>query len=424
MEVNKRLRVLVSAYACSPYKGSEPGVGWGYVKALSEYHDLWVIVEEEKCREDIERYLEENSQFASSVHFIFVRKQRNRLLRKIWPPSYYWYYRQWHREVLKLAQQLQQDLSFDLVHQLTMVGFREPGYLWKLDAPFVWGPVGGMGLFPWRFLPVVGVYGACYYLGYNLYNLAQMRLLRRPKKAAIKAGRGLILATPENASGAIKYWGVQGEVIPEIGLPEAPAVEFSKRCEGEPLRIVWTGLHIPRKALNLALLALSRLPESTNWELHVLGKGEQTEKWMRLSKTLGIGSHCTFHGWMPREDALQVMKSAHVMLITSLRDLTSTVTVESLALGLPVVTLDHCGFSSVVDQSCGLKIPVTSPREVMQAVSEALGSLEQDEGKRRSLASGALLRASNFAWEGKAAQVDAIYRAKLKEVNQARDYGC
>jgi len=41
-----------------------------------------------------------------------------------------------------------------------MVGFREPGYLWQLNIPFVWGPIGGMGYFPTRFLPVVGAKGA------------------------------------------------------------------------------------------------------------------------------------------------------------------------------------------------------------------------------------------------------------------------
>jgi hypothetical protein len=26
---------------------------------------------------------------------------------------------------------------------LNMIGYREPGYLWKLNVPFVWGPMGG-----------------------------------------------------------------------------------------------------------------------------------------------------------------------------------------------------------------------------------------------------------------------------------------
>ena len=70
----KRLKVLVSAYACSPYKGSEPGVGWGFVTELSKYHDLWVIVEEEKFRSDIEKFQSLNSSQPSSVHFYFIHK--------------------------------------------------------------------------------------------------------------------------------------------------------------------------------------------------------------------------------------------------------------------------------------------------------------------------------------------------------------
>ncbi len=84
-----RLKVLVSAYACSPYKGSEASVGWGFVDALSRHHDLWVIVEEEKFRSDIEHFLEQNPEYRERVQFFFVRKKRNRFLRKLWPPSYY-----------------------------------------------------------------------------------------------------------------------------------------------------------------------------------------------------------------------------------------------------------------------------------------------------------------------------------------------
>ena len=69
--MTKRLKVLVSAYACSPYKGSEPGVGWGFVSELSKYHNLWVIVEEEKFRKDIEKFLKVNSDQLESVRFYF-----------------------------------------------------------------------------------------------------------------------------------------------------------------------------------------------------------------------------------------------------------------------------------------------------------------------------------------------------------------
>lgn len=55
------MRVLVSCYACSPYKGSEPGMGWNFIKCLSSKLELHVIVES-KFEEDINRYLESHSE--------------------------------------------------------------------------------------------------------------------------------------------------------------------------------------------------------------------------------------------------------------------------------------------------------------------------------------------------------------------------
>ncbi|BAN68611.1 glycosyltransferase family 4 protein [endosymbiont of unidentified scaly snail isolate Monju] len=413
MAKDRRLKVLVSAYTCSPYRGSEFAVGWGFVQAMAKRHDLWVIVEEEKCRADIERYLNEHPKALPNVRFFFLRKQRNRRLRRLWPPSYYWYYRRWHSQAFELAKKLHEEVCFDLAHQLTMVGFREPGYLWRMEIPFVWGPVGGMGRFPWRFLPEVGRYGALYYLGYNLYNLAQMRFMRRPRLAARRAGNeGLLPATSENREGAMCHWGVAGQVMPEVGLPRKPVEVVNARAPDEPLRIIWTGLHIPRKALPLGLRALARLPRAIPWELHVLGKGPRTTAWKRLASRLGIQDRCRFHGWREREAVLSLMAQGHLLLITSLRDLTSTVTVEALALGLPIVCLDHCGFAEVVNEDCGIKVPVTSLREVVSGIARALETLADDEPYRRRLAEGALVRAHDYDWDAKARVLEAVYRAK------------
>ena len=41
--MNGRLRILLSAYACEPDRGSEPGVGWNWVRHLAREHEVWVI---------------------------------------------------------------------------------------------------------------------------------------------------------------------------------------------------------------------------------------------------------------------------------------------------------------------------------------------------------------------------------------------
>lgn len=415
MAVTARLKVLVSAYACSPYRGSEPGVGWGFVSELAKHHDLWVIVEEEKFRSEIEHYLNENPDFPRSVHFCFLRKIRNRFLRKLWPPSYYWYYRRWHRDALQLAKELHSSIRFDLVHQLTMVGYREPGYLWQLEIPFVWGPIGGMGVVPWNFLHTMGKYYCIYYFAYNLYNLIQVRYMRRPKLAAARAGSGLLAATLDNKLGAWKYWGCNSHLISEVGTPKALPTRVERREPGSPLTLVWVGAPFRRKSLNLALWALARVDSEFNCHLHILGGDPEIGEWRQFVKRLRIDARVTFHGQLSRQEVLDKMRLAHVMLITSLRDLTSTVTIEALSSALPIICVDGCGFSHVVNEKCGIKIPPTAPRSTVAGLAGAIERLARDEEYRFGLSCGALDEATRYSWAEKIAQLNAIYARRVED---------
>lgn len=411
----KRLKVIVSAYTCSPYHGSEPAVGWGYVSALSKYHDLWVIVEEEKWKKPIEQYLNENPEFGERVKFYFLPKKRNRFLRKLWPPSYYWYYRKWHVAAYHLAQKLNAEVKFDLAHQLTIVSFREQGYLWKMGIPFVWGPVGGMGLFPWHFIHRVGLYGAVFFTVRNLINSVHMRFLRRPKIAARIAGNGLISATSEIHEGMRRFYGCDSAILSEVGLPPQNPVQYARRSQKDPLRIIWSGLNIPRKALPLGMQALTSLPQNLPWELHMLGDGPLNKKWQTEADRLGLSKKIHFHGRLPRDIALQTMQNGHVMLITSLSDLTSTVTIEALANGLPVICPDHCGFQDAITPECGIRVSVQSPKQMIQELSAAIQKLAEDEPFRQKLAHGALERAKLYDWSRKGELMNEIYQKVINE---------
>ena len=41
--LRESLRALVSAYACEPGRGSEPGVGWSWAREIARFHEVWVI---------------------------------------------------------------------------------------------------------------------------------------------------------------------------------------------------------------------------------------------------------------------------------------------------------------------------------------------------------------------------------------------
>ena len=154
-----------------------------------------------------------------------------------------------------MAQRLQAEIGFDLVHLITFVGFRFPGQFWKMDIPLVWGPIGGLENTPWRFLPSMGPSGCLFFARRNVINSLQRRFLPGPKRSFAKAAKGrAIIAATEGIRREIRRWyGHESQVICEIGPPPVVAAEPSVRQAGEPLRLVWSGTHDPGKALPLLL---------------------------------------------------------------------------------------------------------------------------------------------------------------------------
>lgn len=413
----KKLKILISAYACSPKQGSEPGMGWNFVLGLSNYHEVHVITETIKWKAEIEHYLEAFPELRNNLNFYYIEKERNKKLRKLWPPSYYWFYKTWQKKAYKLALELNEKENFDIIHQLNMVGYREPGYLWKMDNPFVWGPIGGLENSPWNFIPSLGIKGMVFYTGRNFYNLFQRNFSKRAKQAAIRNKSTLIAATPGNQNLIQDLWNINSEVICEVGFENQESeILFSKRANNnEPLKIIWSGLHTPRKNLPLLLASLAKV--KFPFKLEILGQGELTKSWKKLAINYGINSHCNWYGWLERKEAIEIMRKGHVFCITSISDLTSTVTLEALSYGLPIICLDHCGFSHVVNDECGIKIPVNNPKEAILNFRLALEKINQNEEYRQNLSCGAIARANEFIWDKKIDKLNEIYISLLNSNN-------
>lgn len=416
--MSMRRRILVSSFACNPYRGSEDGVGWGWAHSIGSFDDHEVhVITAEFQRPAVERWIAEHPGEGARLRFHYVPRRWwhyrptpgwVRVERSPLKPLMNLSYALWMRDAHRLATRIHAERRFDLVHLVTYVGFRFPGRYWKMDVPFVWGPVGGLENTPWRFLPALGPVGAVYYAARNIINTLQKRLQRGPKRAFRKARGGIIAATGGIRREIRRLYGEESEVVCEVGFEPGATPEPVARAPGEPLRIAWSGEHLPGKALPLLLRALARV-EGVDWRLTILGGGPCTRKWRALSRRLGIDGRCEWTGWVERVRSLDVLRNAHLFVITSLKDLTSTVLLEALGLGLPVICPDHCGFSDVVTPECGIKLPVDSPAQLSRDLGRAIRSLAADEPRRLRLAAGAVRRSRDFGWDEKARRVRQIY---------------
>ena len=274
--------------ARSPAQGSEYGVGWGWVEAISKYHDLWVLTGGH-CREEIEAERRRRPELAQHLHFHFIPRVRYRFAEKIWPPAYlYTYQHQWLPAAFEAGKALHEEIHFDLAHQLTYVGFRVPGYLWLLDVPFVWGPIGGLEQTTWALIPSLGLKGALHFTARNILNEIDRRFKRVPKLAFAKADGGIIAATQAIRSEIKRFYGLDSTVISEIGIPPLTCQVPHRKDPSEPLRLLWCGEHRPRKALQFLLEALGSGSAARDWQLEILGEGPCTQAWRSLAVKLGI----------------------------------------------------------------------------------------------------------------------------------------
>jgi glycosyltransferase involved in cell wall biosynthesis len=405
----RRPKVLLLAYSCMPLRGSEPGIGWNRAKEISKYCDVWVICNEQDCKEPVESYLAEHPD-ERTANFIYVPRDRVSLALEKFPGLFYLGYRRWHRLAVKAARRLNSKIGFDISHQTTFIGYREPSDLWKLDIPFVWGPIGGTHSFPGQFLGSLPAVARIYELTRNIVNRFQIRTNRRVRQAAEKAAR-IFVASRHVQSDFKEISNKKTTVLCDVGVTSI--TELIPKSHNETLKIVWSGVLEARKALDLGLEALARIPGSISLELNVLGEGPMRQHWQQLANRLGIQEKVRFHGNLPHAEAMSVVSESDCFLFSSLRDTTGTVLPEALSLGLPVICLDHQGAADCVDDTCGIKVRVSDRQTTIKDLASALMQFAEDRDRLNKMSRAAHQRARSYLWSKQAEVIASAYNEIL-----------
>ena len=391
----RRPRLLMSAYACRPDQGSEPGVGWNRALQACREFDTWVITEDGASGSAIRRYLREHGPIPG-LEFVYIPKSPWIKLLRYRLGLYYAALRWWHRDAYRVARRLHGERRFDLVHQVNFQTYREPGYLWKLGVPFVWGPWGGVQNYPWRFLPLAGIGGAFREGWRSILNTVQLRLSRRVRQAAASAA--LLLAC--NSENQQRFAAVQGR-RPQLMAGNGIPALLGPRPKHRPpltLRLLWIGRLINLKALPLLLRALTRLPASLPYALRIIGQGPRQKAWQRMAARLGLAARLVWLANLNRDQMMAEYRAADLFIFTSLRESIPTVVIEALGAGLPIIYLDHLGLRDLVPPECGVGVAVGTPRQATADLAQAIARLAEDGEARERMGAAAALQARQYLW--------------------------
>jgi glycosyltransferase involved in cell wall biosynthesis len=404
------LRILISAYACEPGIGSEPGVGWNWTQQMGRYHEVWVITRANN-QEPIEKALAAKP--LPNVHWVYFDLPRWARLWKKRQRGVHLYYYLWQIGAYSVARKLHRSVGFNLVHHVTFVNYWMPSFMALLPIPFIWGPVGGGESAPRSFWRSFSLRGKAYE---RLRDLVRFLAEFDPfvRLAARRATMGL--ATTPKTEKRLRALGCrQVLVFSEAGVPRRDIEELRALPirEGSPVRFLSLGRLLHWKGFELSLRAFARFarryPASEYW---IVGDGPERRRLEKLARNLGLASKVRFWGMIRRSQVLGRLADCDVLLHPSLHDSGGWVCLEAMAAGRPVVCLDLGGPALQVTVDTGMKVPATSPEQVVSDLAAAFYKLASSPELRARLSLGARERVEeHFDWEKKGLWMAKLYQS-------------
>ena len=383
--------VLLITYDISPYRGSEASVSWNYVNNMQHSNKLIVLYG--RGKEEIENYLQTHDMPNVSFWNIkYTETQGDGLFADI---KYNWKYRKWHYNVyLEVRQIIQQQEHIDIIHYLNPIGFKEPGFVYNIkNIPYIWGPMKAVENKPFPLFSALSIRGKINALTRRIVHNALFLFSLRVRKAIKRAD--VIFATTPNTVKMLKQWyNKESYYLPENGIVKMECLAPINFCQQE-LRLIWIGAINERKALMILLDALLGL-ETSSWHLDICGTGPLEHKLKLYSKK--ISSNITWHGQMPRSKVQELLKDAHLHVVSSLGEGNPTTIWEAMSFAVPTMSLDHCGMSGVICDKCGIKIPIKSYNQVVSDMAANIDRIIDNPSIITELSKGVIECSKKFMW--------------------------
>ena len=410
-------KILITAYAVNPYKGSEDGTGWNMIAEISRYNNVTAITRENN-QESIEQYLRENNlpQEGNLTFEYFDLPYWMRFWKKGGRGALLYFYL-WQIGLVFFI--LRKKIDFDLAHHLNFHNDWTPSFLWLLGKPLVWGPIGHHPAIPKKYL-IKSAGKSAYYLDQLKWFTKKMFWNVDPFLKITKWKAQKIITINSSVKEVLNF-GKNKEVrLPAVAtqFPEKDS-EIDKIKSNKKFNVLSIGRFVPLKGFDLAIQSFGEFYHGQNKEtqkqlqLTLIGKGPQKNILKKLVKDLDLENAVQFIDWMQRSELNNYFQSSSVFLFPS-HEGAGMVVPEALSFNLPVLCYDNIGPGELISSECGIKVKYSTPRESIVTFSKHLTDLFNSEDKLNELSEGAEQHfIEKFTWGRKGKVISKAYREVL-----------
>jgi len=399
------MKILLSAFGCEPNRGSDTEVGWQWAVNLArEGHKVWVITRP-KHRPFIEEELARlGDSSLDGLSFIYLDADwfvniTNKIKGRI-----YVYYYLWQWLAYRYVKKLHKEILFDLVHHVTWVSVRQPSFMGGLGIPFVFGPVAGGEVAPFKLRKG---YSARQWRQDLLRDLVNFIVRIDPFMRYTFSTANKIFVTSVGTRNLVpKRYREKVKIRMAIGMSvksDSPqVVKGNQTVSTIAPKILYVGRFVGWKGMHIGLRAFKKLKSKIpRASLTMVGKGPDERQLRKLADNLDIGDSIDWKSWMAQEELGAVYSSHDLFLFPSLHDSGGLVLLEAMQCGIPVVCLNLGGPGEIVDNSSGLSVDVFGKDidSVANDLAEGIHNIVTQPDYYTKLSDGAKNRVSAFEWK-------------------------
>jgi glycosyltransferase involved in cell wall biosynthesis len=406
------MKILVSAYSCEPYRGSEPGVGWNFSMALASRHNVFVITRSNQ-KKQIEDFILKNDK--PNIKFIYYDLPWGFVkLERILGAQFY--YILWQLFAYFTVKVIIKKEKIDLIHHLTFNQYRTPSWGFFFNIPFVFGPVGGAEL-------INDIVKS------ELSRSTKMRERFRKNKIGLKTFSFLSKLTPspkaflfsanENKERIEKYIKSKKsivDVIPAIGIDKKDFT-FCKNNNNKEFTLAYAGRAEDWKGIHLFLDAL-RIYKANNFLFNVKLIGIRAEieriKILNWVNEFELNDFIEIIDFMPRNDLMELLSSADLFVYPAFRDSGSMSVLEACALACPTICFD-AGGQDIFPHDIIIKIPIIdSYNKTKRLFADKLVWAYENRAILKDIGQNAQNYVyREFAWDEKVNKIELLYNKLL-----------
>lgn len=397
------MKVLLSAYACEPDKGSEQEVGWQRALHMRAFADeVWVIT-----RSNNRELIETNAlSHDPGLHFIYydLPKWALRMKKQRW--FLYAYFALWQWGAYRAAARNHREKHFDIVYHVTFASIRFGCFMGLLGIPLIIGPIAGGERAPIRLRRSMPIWGQ---ISESVRDIGILYQRYSPLTCMAYAAAKHIFVTTEDSMRLVpsKFHG-KTSVHLAIGT-DGHAVPSEKRVGPNNSRFVFAGRLLHLKGIHLGVRALAEARRAAPAiTLTLFGTGP-AERWLRnLANECGVADAVEFAGNIPRRQLMDSLPGYRALVFPSLHDTGGLAVLEALSRGVPVVCFDLGGPGIVVNESCGIVVSTrgASEDEAVAGVAKAMISMATMAPEEwENLSAGAISRSNDLSWDNLTSQI-------------------